>query len=70
MQHFNQIVEAQLESQRHSAQMAARPVVSGKDEATQLFHCMKAAIADGRMDRARELALALRPLLGLLKGDE
>jgi hypothetical protein len=63
-------VFSSLAADRHAAQMAARPQVSDKDQATQLFHCMKAAIADGRMERARELALELKPLLGFLKGEE
>lgn len=56
-----------LESEtRYRLDMAARPMVAGKDYATQLFHCMKAAVADGRNDDAKKYALELRPLLGLL----
>lgn len=63
MKHFNQIVEAQLEAQRFHAAQAGRPALESKAQALNLYHAMMAAKQAGNLDKAREYATALRPLL-------
>lgn len=59
---------ASLEAQTaYRLDMAARPALEGKAKAEALYHGILAAKALGDMERARELAVELRPLLDYLK---
>lgn len=55
-----------LAAERHSADYAARPVVTSEQKAQDIAQRFMAAIKADRRDEARALALELKPLLGLL----
>lgn len=62
IQHIND----QLEAQRVGAELNSRPALSLKAQAINLYDAMMAAKAAGDLDRARALAVELKPLLGYL----
>lgn len=62
IQHIND----QLESDRAQAELNSRPVLTLKEQAQSLYDAMMAAKAMDKIERARELALELRPLMSYL----
>ena len=59
--------DAQLEAQRHNASLAARPLIAARDQVQVMAKDLVNALDAGDTTEARRIALALRPLLGLLE---
>lgn len=59
-------IEAAHEAQRFQAEQAGRPMLSERDQAVNLYHAMMAAKNAGDITKARELAIALKPLMSYL----
>jgi hypothetical protein len=59
-------IDAALEAERFQAEQAARPVLSERELALNLYHAMMAAKQTGKLETARALAAELKPLLSYL----
>ena len=59
-------IEAGHEAQRFNAEQAGRPVLSKREQAQSLAIAMLAAKDAGDLDKARALALELKPLMSYL----
>lgn len=59
-------IEASLEAQRENADYAARPALTLREQAESLYHAMMVAKAAGEIEKARALAVELKPLLEYL----
>jgi len=59
-------IENQHESQRVQAELNSRPALSLRDQAQSLAIAMLAAKEAGDLDRARALAIELKPLMSYL----
>lgn len=59
-------INDQLASDRASAELNARPVLTLKAQALNLYHAMMAAKLAGEITKARALAIELKPLLSYL----
>ena len=59
-------IEAQHEAQRFSASQVGRPVLTLREQAQSLAQAMLAAKEAGELDRARALAIELKPLMSYL----
>lgn len=66
MKNLADITLNQLAAQRFQASYAGRPPVTNEQKAADLAQRMIDAIKAGALDEARGLALALKPMLGLL----
>ena len=59
--------DAAFEAHRWQAQQATRPMVAPEDQARELAWALMDAVRADDTTEARRLALALRPMLGLLR---
>lgn len=59
-------INADLATDRELAELNSRPALDGKAQALNLYHAMMAAKQAGEIEKARALALELKPLLSYL----